>query len=97
MLVVMRVAGVHRMEGLIPLSVIVVIRYRNRLRNFSGDEKLLLFKILSSFKQLRRHRSRLSVFRRRWYSMKQPEAGSKNLQTRQMGEQGSKLPKDASQ
>jgi hypothetical protein len=68
--IVVGVARVHRMKGSIPLSVIILIRYRNRLRNFGRDEELLLFKILSTFVQLWRHRSRRSVFRWRWYPMK---------------------------
>lgn len=76
MFVVKRVTGVHRMRRLIPLSVVVVvviIQYGNRLKNFGRNEELLLFKIFCAFVQLWRHHSRRSIFRWRWYSMKQPE------------------------
>lgn len=57
------------MEGLIPLLMVVILWHGHRLGNLSGDEELLLLKFFSTFVQLWRYRSRLSVLGRRWYPM----------------------------
>ena len=69
MFIVVRVTGVYRMERLIPLLIVIFLRYWHWLRNFSRDKELLLLEFLRAFVQLRRYRSRLSVFGRRWYPM----------------------------
>ena len=97
MFVVVGVIGVHRMERLVPLLVIVVLRHGNRLGNFGRDEELLLFEIFPSFVQFWRHRSWHSVFRWRRYPMQQPKAENRNCQTWWVDERGQKLPKDTSQ
>lgn len=93
MFLVVGVTGVDRMEGRVPLSKILVIRHGDRLRNFGRDEELLLFKILSAFVQLWRHRSRYPVFGWRWYPMQQPKTVSLNCQTSRKDKRGKGYPK----